>query len=325
MLYLPILLLLSALSVPAQDSAPSGMILLVKGQVELARGGVNRPVRLGELLFSGDRLSVGDGEAVFVHCPLGKRMRLGPGTVALLSANQVKSRSGPEAEVLDDRECAIPKVALGAESLERIGGMRPRGKPPMTVYLGGRISTGRPVFRWRPVKGAQTYQISVSDELGRVIWSAETRGSSLDFPDGEVELADGWFSWKVTALNDSEIVAQQTTPLEIRHSDTAADGQTAGQDDSEIVAEQTTPLEIRHSDTAADGETAGQDELLLRAVELEDRGYFAEAASCLRRLGSAYPADERLPRRVAWLYWKAGLLPAFNEQMQALEAASGKR
>ena len=296
MLYLPILLLLSALSVPAQDSAPSGMILLVKGQVELARGGVNRPVRLGELLFSGDRLLVGDGEAVFVHCPLGKRMRLGPGTVALLSANQVKSRSGPEAEVLDDRECAIPKVALGAESLERIGGMRPRGKPPMTVYLGGRISTGRPVFRWRPVKGAQTYQISVSDELGRVIWSAETRGSSLDFPDGEVELADGWFSWKVTALNDSEIVAQQTTPLE-----------------------------IRHSDTAADGETAGQDELLLRAVELEDRGYFAEAASCLRRLGSAYPADERLPRRVAWLYWKAGLLPAFNEQMQALEAASGKR
>ncbi len=296
MLYLPILLLLSALSVPAQDSAPSGMILLVKGQVELARGGVNRPVRLGELLFSGDRLSVGDGEAVFVHCPLGKRMRLGPGTVALLSANQVKSGSGPEAQVLDDRECAIPKVALGAESLERIGGMRPRGKPPMTVYLGGRISTGRPVFRWRPVKGAQTYQISVSDELGRVIWSAETHGSSLDFPDGEVELADGWFSWKVTALNDSEIVAQQTTPLEIRHSDTAADGQ-----------------------------TAGQDELLLRAVELEDRGYFAEAASCLRRLGSAYPADERLPRRVAWLYWKAGLLPAFNEQMQALEAASGKR
>ena len=296
MLYLPILLLLSALSVPAQDSAPSGMILLVKGQVELARGGVNRPVRLGELLFSGDRLSVGDGEAVFVHCPLGKRMRLGPGTVALLSANQVKSRSGPEAQVLDDRECAIPKVALGAESLERIGGLRPRGRPPMTVYLGGRISTGRPVFRWRPVKGAQTYQISVSDELGRVIWSAETRGSSLDFPDGEVELADGWFSWKVTALNDSEIVAQQTTPLEIRHSDTAADGQ-----------------------------TAGQDELLLRAVELEDRGYFAEAASCLRRLGSAYPADERLPRRVAWLYWKAGLLPAFNEQMQALEAASGKR
>jgi hypothetical protein len=296
MLYLPILLLLSALSVPAQDSAPSGMILLVKGQVELARGGVNRPVRLGELLFSGDRLLVGDGEAVFVHCPLGKRMRLGPGTVALLSANQVKSRSGPEAQVLDDRECAIPKVALGAESLERIGGMRPRGRPPMTVYLGGRISTGRPVFRWRPVKGAQTYQISVSDELGRVIWSAETRGSSLDFPDGEVELADGWFSWKVTALNDSEIVAQQTTPLE-----------------------------IRHSDTAADGETAGQDELLLRAVELEDRGYFAEAASCLRRLGGAYPADERLPRRVAWLYWKAGLLPAFNEQMQALEAASGKR
>jgi hypothetical protein len=296
MLYLPILLLLSALSVPAQDSAPSGMILLVKGQVELARGGVNRPVRLGELLFSGDRLLVGDGEAVFVHCPLGKRMRLGPGTVALLSANQVKSRSGPEAQVLDDRECAIPKVALGAESLERIGGMRPRGRPPMTVYLGGRISTGRPVFRWRPVKGAQTYQISVSDELGRVIWSAETRGSSLDFPDGEVELADGWFSWKVTALNDSEIVAQQTTPLE-----------------------------IRHSDTAANGETAGQDELLLRAVELEDRGYFAEAASCLRRLGGAYPADERLPRRVAWLYWKAGLLPAFNEQMQALEAASGKR
>ncbi len=291
----PIVLFLGGLSALGQDPAPAGMLLLVKGQVKLNRGGSNHTARLGEILFAGDRLSVPDGEAIFVYCPLGKRLRLVAGSEALLLADRVETPAGPAVEVVDDRQCAIPKVALGSESLERIGGMRPRGKPPVTVYVGGRISTGRPHFEWSPVEGARRYRISVSDELGRVLWTTETAEAGVEFPAERAELPDGWFSWEVVALSDSEIVAQQTTPLEVRRSG-------AG------------PIRA----------APAPDELLLRAVELENRGYFAEAASCVRRLGSKYPSDDRLRRRLAWLYWKAGLLPAFSDEMQALETEPGE-
>ncbi|MFZ0429205.1 MAG: hypothetical protein WAO20_13885 [Acidobacteriota bacterium] len=296
MLCLAVILWLGSLSAPAPEPAPTGMLLLVKGGVELNRDGAQRPARLGELLYAGDQLAVGEGEAVFVYCPLGKRFRLSSGNRSLLASEGIKTLSQPAAEELDDRECAIPKVVLGAESLERIGGMRPRGEPPVTVYMGGLISTGKPRFMWRPVEGARLYQVSVSDELGRRIWSGTTTELSIPFPADRPELPDGWFSWEVAALGDSDVLARQTTPLEVRRPASAGDPR---------------PL--------------AEDELLLQAVELENRGYFAEAASCLRRLGREYPGDARLRRRLAWLYWKAGLLPAFNDEMQALETDSGRR
>ena len=292
---LPILLVLNGLSLFAQDAAPAGMVLLTRGDVSLMRGETSRPARLGELLFAGDRVSVLEGEAVVVFCPLGKRLRFTSGSISVLGEDHIETSSGPPAEVLDKRQCAIPKVALGAESLERIGGMRPRGEPPVTVFLGGRISTGRPHFEWQPIPEADVYGVSVSDELGRVLWSVQASESAVDFPVDRPGLPDGWFSWEVVARNPSGVVARQVTSIEVR----------------------------RVARTGLEAPPAPE-ELLLRAVELEDQGYFAEAGACLRLLKDAYPSDARLRRRLAWLYWKAGLLPAFNREMRFLDASPGE-
>ena len=55
---------------------------------------------------------------------------------------------------------------------------------------------------------------------------------------------------------------------------------------------------------------------MMRAVVLENAGYYAEAATEFRGVLAGGSTDERIVGHLAWLYWNAGLIAASNEEMK---------
>jgi hypothetical protein len=281
-----------ALNACAWALEPAGMVLLASEDARLIRG-EPRAARMGDLLEPGDILEAGSGNLVFVFCPNRLRYVISAGTTVRLSESEAVFE-GPAPRSTPAGACSLPTVQLGAESLERVGGLRPRGKPPIEVFLGGVISSGRPLFTWRAAEHAESYRLAVSNEVGAVLWEDSSRTTELTY--GGPPLEDGWYSWSIRAERSSEVVAQQSTRFEVRSSPEFATA-------SAVL-------------TGADA--------LLEAFRLENSGYPAEAAAMLRQVLEQQPEDLRLRRRLAWLYWKAGLLPAFDAELQLLEATGGK-
>ncbi len=58
---------------------------------------------------------------------------------------------------------------------------------------------------------------------------------------------------------------------------------------------------------------------MIDATELENKAYYAEAADLYRRIRDQQDSDTRLTRRLAWLYTKAGLSAAANDELEQLE------
>ena len=278
----------TAVLIPHGYAAPIGMILRVSGEVELIRGPETQAALPGEVLEEGDRVRVGTGEVLISFCPENARFRVGPGTQVELGAGKLSALEGGELSRVGTNTCSFPKVRLGDESLERVGALRPRGKPPIPVYLGGVVSTGHPRFSWNPVESSDRYSVRLLNEMGARIWEQETGKTSLDYPADRPALESGWYSWELNAFQGREVIAQQSTGFEVR----AGEGRPLAWD-------------------------VDRDLLLPTAFSYEADGYYCEAATCLRRYVEAEGNDERLRKRMAWLYFKAGLLTAFNNEMES--------
>jgi hypothetical protein len=266
---------------------PVGMILLVRGEGRLLREGSPGALSLGDLLSVGDIIEIDRGGVTVAFCPTNLRLRIDAGSAVRVGAERLEVLNGPEPEIAGRGACVLPRVALGSESLERMGALRPRGRPPIPVFLGGRISTARPLFEWAPVEGADLYGITLRNEAGRVLWEIQTAQPRQEFPRDLSPLEPGWYSWELNAEANRTILAQQNTGFE-------------------VIENEGTEGEMPEKD----------EELLVRAFELEGGGYFAESASLLRTLESRGQESPRLTRRLAWLYWRAGLIPAFNREME---------
>src|SRR5437773_4214020 len=133
-------MLLLGLSVLVQTNSPSaGMILGVSGKATLVRGTSQSNPRLAELLQTGDRIQVENGSLTLLFCPSSERLVLNSGTTIELQSNAVRVVSGSQ-PARAAAGCALPRVALGKESLERIGGVRGRGNPPIALLTGGLLA-----------------------------------------------------------------------------------------------------------------------------------------------------------------------------------------
>ncbi len=280
----------------AQDKAsPIGMILQAKGDVQVLRGKEKKPGNLGDLLYPSDQVTTGSGEVMFVFCPSTERVILKGNTTVELTAQTVRVAKGTAPTRQKAPACALPHVALGAESMERVGALRARGYPPIPLYVGGAVTTARPLFHWGPIKDASLFHLTVRDETDAVIWERETTSPSVAYPDSAPPLAEKIYQWEVRAEKDGKIVAQQVANFEVKPNP-------------------------EFSRQAAGDEAAR----LLRATELENAGYYAEAADHFQQLREAHPDDTRLTRHLAWLYWKAGLVTAMNEELEKLKSKEGK-
>jgi len=169
-----------------------------------------------------------------------------------------------------------------------VGALRARGFPPIVVYLGGAVSTLRPIFSWEPVDGAVEYEIRIKDPRGRVLQVATSKTTHWQ-PDAE--LTAGSFQWELLAQSESETLAQQLARFVLKPADL-----------------ETVPGE-------------DQSDLFLNATLFENGGYYSEAAGYYRELRKLSPDDERLTSRLAWLYWNSGLIPASNQENERLRGS----
>jgi hypothetical protein len=281
--------ILLGLSIFVQTSPGSaGMILALSGKATLQRGTSQTSPRLAELLQTGDRIRVESGNLTFLFCPSSERIVLSTGTTIELQPNAVRVVGGAQ-PVREPTKCALPQVALGKESLERIGAVRGRGNPPISLFTGGPLTTVRPVFEWAPLGGSPTYQVTVKNSDDDAVWQQQTSGTKLAYPAGMAALPPGSYSWEVHAKADGKVVGEQTANFEVKPAHELPGGNA--------------------TDAAA---------MLMEATALENAGYFSEAAAYFRELQKMDPSDDRIGRRLAWLYWNAGLVTATSEQLQKL-------
>ncbi len=271
----------------SQKEQPVGMVLRSKGEVVLQRSGAKRPVQLADLLYPEDTVMVVTGEASILFCPAATTYRLGVGSSLKLAKDLAVGAGETVENAPSSRRCALPEVALGAESLERAGAIRVRssGLPAITLYLGGPISSPRPRFSWKGIDQAERYRVTVRDEQGVEVWQFLTRESAADYPEDLAPLRSGLYEWQVEGLSGERTIAQQTTRFVV--------------DPNPDLA-------------ALDGSGP---EALLNAVTLENSGYYSEAAAIFRALRQIDPNDERIAHHLAWLYSQAGLSMAASEEL----------
>jgi hypothetical protein len=280
---------LFALLVPFQNQPPVGMILMSDSAVQIQRGTSRTPARLGDLLYAGDRVITGTGQATFLFCPTNEKLTAKTGVTVELGPT---AATAPNSSALTHvaAKCALPQVALGAESLERVGGMRARGDPTVVLYLGGTISSARPTFTWAPLAGTREYRLSLTDAYGAPVWEFRGQATTVSYPDSSPALKDGLYRWNVYAEADGRTSGPQNAPLRIK-------------------------VHTELSNTVSNSDPAA---MLLRATELENAGYPAEAAAYFRALRDLNPDDRRLTRRLVVLYRSAGLMTAMEEELNRL-------
>ncbi len=267
-----------------------GMVLDAQGEASLVRQGEARLARLGDALLPGDRIRVGAGDVSFLFCPTSERVRLQAAGLLEIGAESVTVIEGAAPERQSARRCTLPKVALGSESIERIGALVARGLTPIPIYLGGAVVSVRPTFAWAPVEGGPTYEVALRDSWGKELWEERTESTVLAYPSDQPALEAGKYQWEVVARIDGEAVAQQAARLQIKPDPQLAE---------------------RHPEDPA--------EQLVLAIELEASGYLAEAAGLVRELRERNPDDPRWTRRLVVLYYNAGLFPAANQEKKRLE------
>jgi hypothetical protein len=192
----------------------------------------------------------------------------------------------PLARQKTDR-CPILRLELGSESVERIGGFRARGDM-IPLYLGGPISTSRPVFSWGSIPETERYRFTLRNDDGDVLWEEVVTSTTILYPDSRPPLRAASYSWEIQAEARTKTLAQQNATFEVR------------------------PAKI--------GPRPGDEwARLIHAADLETAGYFAEAAAVFREIRDAHSDDARLGRHLAWLYSNAGLFTAAQKEIDLLE------
>jgi hypothetical protein len=293
-----VLLFGAAAGVAAQNTGkPLGMIADVEGTVTVQRGSARERAQLADLLFAGDRITTAaNSKVTFSFCPgsdKNERISLNAGSTIVISAAAVQQSGGTPAIRGGRARCALPEVALGKRELERIGVMPARGSPPISLYVGGAISTTRPLFTWAHVPTVREYTLGLRPQGGgKDIWTWTHTGeaSEIRLPETIAELKPGIYTWILTGRANGEIVAQQMANFEVKPDPAFS---SAG--------------------TAAALDTLSQLEL---ATAFENARYYAEAAAIYRVLRAKNGNDPKFTRHLVWLYRTAGLFAAYNEEVE---------
>ena len=194
----------------APPAEPVAVITQPKGEVTIRRGGEEARCPSTCFLLPGDEVRTGaDGSAVLsqVYRPIER-----------LIDNQLRLiRTWPPTS---DADVVTAEIF---DSLRRyyVGAWESATRPPQTLHLesprNGLGLTGSPRFEWTGPTGAR-YELRLSDNAHKVLWTACTERTSLDYPAGKLDgdtactererkspdfkrpLAPGTYNWEVTAV-----------------------------------------------------------------------------------------------------------------------------
>jgi tetratricopeptide (TPR) repeat protein len=109
-------------------------------------------------------------------------------------------------EALTKARLQLPRMPSGAGKADVFMGTTEEGSFSLISPVGKIVQSVRPVFRWKTLKGATSYQIFVKDSAGNMIESGELKTSEWMC---DVPLKRGMlYSWQVVALKDGrEVIA----------------------------------------------------------------------------------------------------------------------
>ncbi|MFN3322121.1 MAG: hypothetical protein ACK5AZ_01385 [Bryobacteraceae bacterium] len=221
-MFLFVLILLFTGIAPAAPEAadePVGVVLAAGDSAQVLRWNHRQPapLRTGELIYPGDRLRAGGQELTLLYCPKSAARTYDAGSEAVAEPARVVLDKGQARSERKVSSCFLPKVLrLDYASLQRFGGMAVRDMPGSVRLLtpvNSAVRSGRPSFSWRPVDGADSYDIEVSTERGERLWKARIEGAteaaySADAP----ELVPGRsYRWRVQAFEGERRVASAET------------------------------------------------------------------------------------------------------------------
>jgi hypothetical protein len=295
-------ILIAAIFIAQSAPAPVGMIIQTEGRVLVVHEGRSSQAKLADMLYAGDQVS---GKTTFMFCPSSEKVSLRNGTSLELRADGWKVLKGSVPDKSATR-CMLPRAAIGAENMERIGGLRTRGEldpPAIPLYIGGAITKTRPTLEWARVDKADSYHVILRSADGKVIFDDQSKSTIIIYPLFKGSLDAGTYEWEVKAMGSGKELAQDMATFEVKPQ----------------------PVTFKSVVNLAQGVISlgnrllSQSDQLLRAVELENDGYYAEAADLYRLLRRSQPDDSRLTKHLAWLYLSAGLSSAATEELQRMK------
>ncbi len=296
--------------VRAEDAA---MVVDVQGTARYESGsGSDRKVALMDFLAEGDRLNLEAGCTLILnYFSSGNREILtGPGLLTVgLSASTVETSLKMETTKLAFQ----PKAAvLSQEDGQQAGAIvlrsanAPTVRPSMktvswdnlkdrkAVYLSECIGSGkiapdslfltavsglRPQMRWKPVEGAQEYEIRVLDDQGRSMVETSTKENAYAYAGADL-IRGRRYKWSVTALAGDRTIAQGGGEFRVLSESQLKSLSAAEKDISKVSGRDT--VESRVSIT-----------LLYQEYQLYD-----EAAAAVNNLLRDYPDNVNLARRL---------------------------
>jgi hypothetical protein len=105
----------------------------------------------------------------------------------LLFAPPLGRESGPAGPLLRGPEKALPE-----ENIPSLRIFQPRD--------GSTIATDGVSFSWRPVGHGASYRLTVTDDIGDVVWTASSADTELSLPSDSALSPDKTYLWYVDAL-----------------------------------------------------------------------------------------------------------------------------
>jgi hypothetical protein len=302
-----------ALALPTSVQAdPVAVIAAVKGKVEVtsARGGAAQRAVFGRPLERGDRLSVGSGGAATLFFNDGNVIELAEKSALTVSGKVAgKPAAGPAAGLPSEVYASVSKfVAGGSRETGLVAQSELRSAPAEqnTPFLISPRKTAiladRPSFAWRPVGGATRYRITLSSGEKGELWTRETEGRSLPWPEDAAAIGAGDYLWEVEALSDLKSLRRESSVFQVLSLEQSA-------------AVRGNLEKIRGS-AGGDESAAAQ---FLAGSYLSGLGLYLDAADHFGALSRLSPTSPAPHEALGTLYTKVGLMDlAAAEFQQAL-------
>lgn len=271
------------------------IIAQLGGSVQLRRGGNTKPIQQATLLNVGDTIRAGAGGRAVIYQAYAPVIRIEAGqtqTIVRLSPPAPQNALKPEEFARLKRHHLNAKKKKAHPSPATMGGP----EDSVLTLLEPRnsvVTEKRPTFTWTTVSEVTHYVINVYDHNEELIWTEDTEGTQLTYPDNRPPLAPGHYKWDITAQIGARVT--DNPALYDATAFTVVSDERAAEIESDLARARTS--------FAAD---VGAANLVYIAALIEHRR-LPQAAVELKRALETTPQDQTLWELVMEAYWEMKL------------------
>lgn len=287
---------------------PAAAVIKVTGKVIVQRGGKQKQITGGFALMTNDKLLPAKGASALLLFANGRKLEVKSdftvtADAATAGGKKTTAAAGAAGMLMDSLAQKDKNADLKAKG--GVGGAvraTPTAGPPLRLLTCNNTATldTTPEIAWEPPEWAEKTLVTVTDENGDEIWSAETDKTSLAWPDDAPPLEPGVeYNVELTAVADEMELPVFSTCRALE------------EEEAERVK--------AAAETIVNGYPGDDDDRVIRGVLLagvyEEAGLHGEAAAELRALIEIDARDVEAHRRLADIYRRTSDLNGFKKEM----------